>query len=148
MAMTNVPNPALRRLDRLVGTWKLTGRTTDAQEDDISGWTTFEWMLGGLFLKAIGEIDFKGLKVESMEIIGYDPASGTFHSNVYSTMSEAGYPYHWDVQGNTVTHWMDTSKYTGRFSEDGNILSGGWRPIEGKVGAEDVVYDAVMTRMK
>ena len=86
--MTTVPNPALQRLDLLVGTWKLTGRTPDAQEDDISGWTTFEWMLGGLFLKASGEINFKGLKVESLEIIGYDPGSDTFPSSVYSTMSE------------------------------------------------------------
>ena len=145
--MTTVPNPALQRLDLLVGTWKLTGRTPDAQEDDISGWTTFEWMLGGLFLKASGEINFKGLKVESLEIIGYDPGSDTFPSSVYSTMSEAGYPYHWNVQGDIVTHWMEASKYTGTFNEDGTVLSGGWRPIEGKTGAEDVVYDAVMTRV-
>ena len=34
------PNPALKRLDRLVGTWKVWGPT-------IQGQVTFEWMDGG-----------------------------------------------------------------------------------------------------
>jgi hypothetical protein len=28
------PDPALRRLDGLVGTWKITGRTLDSKEDN------------------------------------------------------------------------------------------------------------------
>jgi hypothetical protein len=31
------PDPALKRLERLVGTWELKGRTLDAKDDNISG---------------------------------------------------------------------------------------------------------------
>ena len=39
------------------------------------------------------------------------------------------------------------SKYTGTFSEDGNILSGGWRPEEGTKKIPENTYDATMTRV-
>lgn len=38
-----VPNPDLRSLDRLVGTWKVSG-------PDIEGQATYKWMEGGFFL--------------------------------------------------------------------------------------------------
>jgi hypothetical protein len=34
-------DPALRRLDRFVGTWDVRGRTLDAEEDNVSGRLTF-----------------------------------------------------------------------------------------------------------
>ena len=40
---TPAPNPALRTLDRLVGTWDVSG-------EDIQGQVKFEWMEGGYFL--------------------------------------------------------------------------------------------------
>ena len=141
------PNPALRRLEKLVGTWDLKGRTPDSKDDNITGWNTFEWMPGGFFLKSSGEITFRGVKIQSLEIIAYDPASQTFPSSVYTNMSGAVLPYVWDVQGNTVTHWMDAAKYTGTLSDDGKTLTGGWRPVAGKASSENVAYDAVMTRV-
>jgi len=80
------PNPALRRLEKLVGTWDLKGRTPDSKDDNITGWNTFEWMPGGFFLKSSGEITFRGVKIQSLEIIAYDPASQTFPSSVYTNM--------------------------------------------------------------
>jgi hypothetical protein len=141
------PDPALKRLEPLVGKWNLTGRTFDSAEDNIFGWNTFEWLPGGFFLESRGEIDFKGSKIRSLEIIGYDPASQTFPSTVYSDMSGTAFPYKWNVEGNTVTHWTDRSKYTGTLSEDGKTLMGGWRPDQGKESEENVAYDAVMTRV-
>ncbi len=52
------PDPALRKLDVLVGKWNLRGRTLDTAEDNITGWVNFEWLPGGFFLQANGEIDF------------------------------------------------------------------------------------------
>jgi hypothetical protein len=66
---------------------------------------------------------------------------------VYSSMAGVPAPYQWAVQGDIVTHWTEGSKYTGTFSEDGTILSGGWRPEEGKESPENVGYDATMTRV-
>jgi Protein of unknown function (DUF1579) len=125
------PDPALRRLEKLVGTWELKGRTLDSKEDNITGWTTFEWMPGGFFLQISGEITFQGLRMQSVEIIAYDPTSQTFPANVYSSLSGTVLSYKWDVHGNTVIHSGLGATYTGTFSEDGNMLIGGWRPDEG-----------------
>jgi hypothetical protein len=36
------PDPALKRLDKLVGTWEIKGRTLNSKEDNISGRVTIE----------------------------------------------------------------------------------------------------------
>jgi hypothetical protein len=141
------PDPALKRLEKLVGTWKLTGRTLSSNEDNITGWTTFEWMPGGFFLQAVGEINFKGFIMQSLEIIAYDPQTKTFPSSVYSSISETVFLYQWDVQGNTVIHSRLGATYTGRFSEDGSMLIGGWRPDEGTESTDERAYDATMIRV-
>jgi len=141
---TPVPDPALERLQKLVGTWDIKGRTLDSKEDNITGRMTCEWLPGGFFLKQSGEITLGALRVQCLEIIAYDSLTQTFPSTVYGSMSGVALQYHWNVQGNNVTHWTDEDRYTGTFSEDGNTLSGGWRPVEGKEG---LAYDATMTRV-
>lgn len=146
------PDPALRRLDALVGSWEMSGHTLGAAGDNISGWAKFEWLPGGFFLKQTGEIHFNGALVQSTEIIGYDPASGTFESRVFSNLSGDIVTYHWDVQGDTVTHWEDTSKYTGTLGADGRTLTGGWRPNAGQPVEtlpvdEGNAYDVIMRRV-
>ena len=131
------PDPALGRLEKLVGTWELKGRTLDSKEDNITGWSTFEWLPGGFFLQMSGEITFKGMRIQSVEIIAYDPTSQTFPANVYSDMSGTVLPYQWNVEGNIVTHWTEGSKYTGTFSEDGNTLAG-WHSIRRDNGPSEV----------
>jgi hypothetical protein len=142
------PDPALKRLEKLVGTWSLKGRTLDSKDDNITGRVTINWLPGGFFLEQRGEMDLMGFTVHSLEIVGYDPSTKVFSSTVYSNMGAVPDRYHWDVQGNIVTHWDERSKYTGTFSEDGNTLSGGWRPNEGREGHENVAYDATMTRVE
>ena len=144
----SAPAPELKRLDVLVGTWDLKGRTLDSQEDNITGWSIFEWLPGGHFMKVTGEITLKDFHVQSQELITYDPVSQTFPSHVYSNLSAEVGQYHWDVKGNQVTHWEDTSKYTGSFSADGQTLSGAWRPNLGEEVTDGSAYDAVMTRVK
>ena len=141
------PDPALKRLKVLVGKWDLKGRTLDTAEDNITGWVNFEWLPGGFFLQANGEIDFMGTKIQSLEILGYDPETRIFIANVYSNMDGKVTQYYWDIQGNTVTHWTKGSKYKGILSADGNTLSGGWRPQEDSEGSRESTYDAVMTRV-
>ncbi len=134
---------ALKRLEKLVGMWSLTGRTPDAQEDNISGQVTIEWLPGGFFLEQRGEIDFKGTKIQSLEIVFYNSATNTFPSQVYSNMSEVPGLYYWNIEGDVVTHGTKGSIYRGTFNEDSTVLTGGWRPEEGQDG---VTYDAIMTK--
>jgi len=142
------PGPALKHLDVLVGTWEMTGHTLDSEQENITGWNACEWLPGGFFLKSFGEINFNGAMVQSLEIIGYDPASKTFPSSVYSNLGGDVLTYSWDVQGSTVTHADESSKYTGTLSADGKTLSGGWRPKKGAKEIAENAYDAVMSRVK
>jgi hypothetical protein len=140
------PHPALQRLNVLIGTWDMKGHTLNAKEDNITGWNTFEWLPGGFFLKSSGEINFKGAIIQSTEIIGYDPVTDTFPSNVYSNMDGKVLPYSWNIQGNIVIHSDLTSQYTGTLSEDGKTLTGGWRSNAGEQPSDENSYDAIMWR--
>jgi len=140
------PNPALKRLEKLVGVWKIEGGTLDSNRNNISGQVTIEWLPGGFFMMQRGEIAVNEFKVHALETIWYDPSTKVFPSYVYSDV--AGFPsrYYWDVRGNVVKHWTKGAKYSGEFSEDGNTLSGGWRPIGRQKKTQGNNYNAVMTR--
>ena len=143
------PDPALKRLEKFVGTWEVNGRTLDAEEDNISGRFAFQWLPGGFFLQQRTELNFAGYQVKGLEVIGYDPATDRFPSTVYSSMSGVPIPYEYDVQGDHVTIRTELNggaTYTGAFSKDGNSGSGGWRPDEG-AGPGNVAYDITVTRV-
>ncbi len=142
------PDPALKHLEKLVGTWDLKGRTLNSKQDNISGQVTIEWLPGGFFLQLRGETRVGEFAVQSLEIIGYDPSTDTFPSVVYSDMGGTPVPYHWDLRGNTLTHAGAGAKYTGTFSEDGTTITGGWRPEEGVEATDGNSYDAMMSRME
>jgi len=97
------PDPALRRLDRFVGTWEVTGRTLDSEADNVSGRLTFEWLPGGFFLQQRVQLNFAGLDIQGLEVIGYDAGTGRFPSTVYSNLAGSPIMYEYDVQGDRVT---------------------------------------------
>src|SRR6266545_8271592 len=97
------PDPALRRLEKFIGTWKMKGRTLNSKEDNVVGRATFEWLPGGFFLQQRIELNFMGMELRSVELIRYDPETQTFPSLVYSNMSLIPLPYKWDVQGDMLT---------------------------------------------
>ena len=146
--MSGGPHPALQRLNPLIGTWDLTGRTLGAKRDDIKGRVLIRWMPGGFFQEQRGEIEIPeaGLKVESVEILGYDPQTDTFPSTTFNSLSATPGSYAWDVRGKIVTHWTKGAKYTGTLSDDGKTLTGGWRSDDGSTSPGSS-YDAVMTRV-
>jgi Protein of unknown function (DUF1579) len=72
------PDPELKRLDRLVGRWSMEGSPVGSDEKVIKGETEFRWLPGGFFLEQRGHIDFMGLPIDSLELIGYDPETKTF----------------------------------------------------------------------
>ncbi len=81
------PDPALKRLENFIGTWEMKGRTLNSKEDNVLGRATFEWLPGGFFLQQRIELNFMGLQLRSLELVGYDLQTQTFASNVYSNMS-------------------------------------------------------------
>ena len=139
------PDPALRRLDRFVGTWSMRGRFVGSTEEDILGEATFQWLKGGFFMQQDVHIDFAGrMLIDSREIIAYDPQTGSFPSHVYSNVSPVPLPYRWHVQGETLTITVKygplDATFHGRFEGDGSF-AGGWRPNPDADPNINVAYD-------
>ena len=121
------PNPDLKNLDILVGTWEMSG--------DVHGQVTFEWMEGGFFL--IQRVDLgpqDGQRIKGIEIIGHERPFGIepseeIKSRFYSNMGDT-LDYVYELEGNTLTIWAgekgSPAYAKGTFSEDGNTGSGEW----------------------
>lgn len=152
---TPTPNPALKRLDRLVGIWEMKGRPLGSDEDSITGKTRFSWLHDvdgkGFFLQQDMDMDYDGKPIKSHELIGYDAKTEAFSSFVYSNMAPDPWPYQWDVQGDDLTISikkppMDAT-FTGKFAPDGKSFSGGWRPNPGADETVNTSYDVTVTRV-
>lgn len=147
------PDPALRRLDFLVGRWSMKGHMIGSDEENIVGEGSYEWLPGGFFLRQRVQLDFAGfVKIDSEELIGYNPETRTFNSYVFSNMSPEPLPYEWDVQDGSMTisvsHGPLDATFKGHLSENGDSFSGGWRPNPGADETVNVAYDIAGTRLE
>ena len=118
-----VPHPDLRSLDRLVGTWTVSG--------EAEGTVTYEWAEGGFFL--MQHVELGGTR--GLEIIGHErpygaPPSRDIRSRYFGFAEGDTLDYTYEVVDDTLTIWMGEREspayYRGTFSEDGNVLTGAW----------------------
>jgi hypothetical protein len=136
------PNPDLKGLDRLVGTWEMSG--------GAQGRVTYEWMEGSFFLIQHVDLEQYGQKVKGIEIIGHERPFGAepseeirsrFYDNMGNTLD-----YVYEIAGNTLTIWGgergSPAYYRGTFGDDGNTCAGEW-VYPGGGG-----YQSTMTRVK
>lgn len=140
------PHPALKQLDRFVGTWNMEGSLLGSDETTIKGQAAYRWLPGGYFMEQHVILDFAGFAhVDCIELISYDPETGTFPSRVYSNGSPQPLPYTWVIDGDSVTitvsHGPLDATFTGKWSEDGERFGGGWRPNPGADESVNVPYD-------
>jgi len=139
------PDPALKRLEKFVGTWDMKGRTVGSDVDNVSGRATFEWLPGGFFLQQRIVLSFMGLEIESLELVGYDAETDAFPSTVFSNLAPMPLPYRWEVDEDTLTITVSygplDATFTGRWSEDGETFGGGWRPNPGADEIVNAPYD-------
>jgi len=145
------PNPKLKALEPMVGTWKVSGRTVGATEDNITGEITIEWLPGGFFLKQTTRINFAGMfEPLGLELVGYDAEKDELTSLVYSNMAPFPIPYTWAIDGDKLTIHMDAgATMHATISKDGKSFSGGWRPDAGHENDPGMVaYDLTGTRVK
>lgn len=120
------PHPDLKSLDRLVGKWKISG--------DSEGKVTYEWMEGGFFLIQHVELDQGGQKTKGIEIIGHlRPYGGEPSKEIKSRYYDSNgdtLDYVYEVDRDTLMIWFgekgSPAYYKGKFSDDGNTLTGGW----------------------
>ena len=137
------PDPALGALDRLVGTWEIEGNLLGSDEKNIKGQATFRWLPGRFFMEQRFALNFMGMEIESLELIGYDAETKSLASTVYANMSPAPLPYKWEVDGEQVTITVAYGPLDATFKgeyRDGTF-SGGWRPNPGADTTVNVPYD-------
>jgi hypothetical protein len=139
------PNPALKRLDRFVGTWSMEGHLVGSDENNIKGRVNYRWLPGGFFMEEHIELDFMGMSIDSLDLIGYDPDTNTFPTTVFSNLSPTPLPYTWEVEGDavkiTVSYGPLDATFEGAFSEGDQRFGGGWRPNPGADETLNVPYD-------
>jgi hypothetical protein len=130
-----MPNPALKSLARLLGAWRVLG--------EANGQVTFKWMEGGFFMvQDINLADIKGI-----EFIGYEENTGKLLSHYFdSNGSYLEYTYQVSETAYIVSVDMPGIKgrFTGNFSNNGNVISGEWKWI--KDGSE-WRYPVILTRV-
>jgi hypothetical protein len=142
-AQEQMPQPAfdVRSLDRLVGTWKVTG--------GAQGQVRYEWLAGGFFLVQHVDLEQYGKQIKGIEIIGHERPFGSepsedMKSRFYSNMGDT-LDYVYELVGDTLTIWAgekgSPAFYRGEFDADGNRCSGSW-VYPGGGG-----YDSTMTRV-
>jgi hypothetical protein len=84
------PELKLRRLDRLVGTWEVSG--------GLQGKVSYEWMEGGFFLIQRFDFDHDGRRIKGFEVIGRERMLGAEPSE--------------DIKTGVYTATGDTLEYT------------------------------------
>jgi hypothetical protein len=120
------PSLAVTALDRLVGTW--------AVSDGVQGTVRFAWMEGGFFLLQHVDLVHDGRPVRGLEVIGREhPFGGEASEDVKSRFYDVTgntLDYVYELDGDTLTIWGgergSPAHYIGRFSADGNSMSGEW----------------------
>jgi hypothetical protein len=120
---TAQPHADLTTLDRLVGTWAVSG--------EAEGTVVYEWTEGGFFL--LQHVDLGGNK--GLEVIGHehrygeDP-SADIRSRYFGFSEGETLDYTYEIKDDKLTIWMgqrnSPAYYEGKFSEDGNTLTGAW----------------------
>lgn len=120
------PTAALRALDRLVGSWRVTG--------GVEGTVRYEWMDGGFFLLQHVELTQYGQQITGLEVIGHlhpfgEPAGADVVSRFYDALGNT-FDYTYELDGDTLWIWAgpkgSPAYYRGTFSADGRTVSGDW----------------------
>ncbi|MGW0435369.1 hypothetical protein ACWDV4_22870 [Micromonospora sp. NPDC003197] len=123
---TPEPSTQVRALDRLVGTWTVTGGAV--------GTVSYEWMAGGYFLIQRVELEQYGQRIHGVEMIGHlrpfgEQPSADVYSRFYdSTGNTLDYVY--ELDGDTLHIWGgekgSPAKFTGTFTDGDRVMDGAW----------------------
>ncbi len=140
-------NPALKKMDRLVGDWKVEAILGEFKQE---GCARFEWIEGGAFLREHWDFAPSELPPAGTWIIGSDESSQDYSVLYYDTRSVSRV-LHMSMQDGTWMQWRDDPEFsqrlTGKFSQDGDIIHVDvQQSFNGKDWIHD--FDLVFTRIK
>jgi hypothetical protein len=139
---------ALRRLDRLVGAWRLEAKWPDGEPWPGGGRVTFSWHASGAHLVERGTVDHPDAP-DNLSIIGCDAANGTYFQ-LYSDERGVCRVYRMSIDDDEWKLWREgepfAQRFTGTFSDDGNTIVGRWEIAEdGTTFAAD--FDLTLRRL-
>jgi hypothetical protein len=131
--MAHESDAALERLDALIGRWKTTGRTADdsAGPMDIDAIDTYERLPGGALLHLV-DAKVGDEKVEGAEIIGHDPARGSYLTQYFGTDGPNAYEASL-VEDDGALVWSmrsERDRFTGTFNTERNVITGHWDALD------------------
>jgi hypothetical protein len=121
------PDPELRRLDPLIGTWTAEERTQDSVLGPgvpVTSKESFDWLDGGYFLVSTYETVFGGEPAQKgVNYWGYDSGAGRFRIIFFSNngpYSEDGNRYEGVVDGDNLT-FQGPARFRYELDDDGKI---------------------------
>jgi len=125
--------PELDRLEVLVGRWKTDGWTRDDPDrrTEIHATDAYERLPGGALLHIV-DARVGDDKVDGAEIIGYDPAHASYVTQYFDSDGPTAYEATLEEDDGALVWAMRSavSKFTGRFSDDGNTIVGRWELLD------------------
>jgi hypothetical protein len=140
---------ALERLDALIGRWKTAGRTTGASTvpaHQIDAIDTYQRLPGGALLHLV-DAQVGDQKVKGAEIIGFDPARGSYATQYFGSDGPNAYEASL-VENDGALVWTMRSKkdrFTGTFNDERNVITGHWEAL-GDDSTWHPWMDIVLTR--
>jgi Protein of unknown function (DUF1579) len=122
------PSPECRNLHLFVGKWNTEGETRaseDTPATKVAFVDTYEWLPGKFFLvhRADGQIGNEELS--TIEFIGYDASSQMYSCHSFDSHGNADL-FQANLRDRTWTIEGESARFTGLFSNTGNILTGQW----------------------
>jgi hypothetical protein len=132
-----VPHPALRRLDFLVGQWKVHGPIFDEPGAQIRGLEWFEWLQGGFFLvhrwQRVLVVGGREVADAGYQFLDYDGHRERYRAHFFSSFG----PYD-----------EETSVHTGLFHGNALVVTGASRVThrptgDGALSCETEVPNAI-----
>jgi hypothetical protein len=137
--LPKVPHPNVRRLEPLIGRWRIEG-------PDVKGEVVYEWMEGGFFFIQRFDLENFGSRHKGIEYAGWDDDTGTVRSRLMGT-DGSRFTYTYALEDGVLHYWFgekDSAIFSrGVIARDGRSIEGRWT-IPGAPGDG---YDWRLTRI-
>jgi hypothetical protein len=123
---------ALKKLEPLVGEWRMTATPPGGLPWPGEGRTIFEWHESGAHLIERSTIDMPEAP-DGVSIIGCDAANGIYY-RLYSDDRGVCRVYGMSIDDSEWKLWRDgepfPQRFSGRFADDGRTILGRWEKAE------------------
>jgi hypothetical protein len=133
--MPHEPATEQARLAALVGRWRTEGwtkATAHAAAARIEAVDTYEWLPGRFGLLHIVDARVADAHVEGAEIIGWEPARRSYVTQYFGSDGPKAYEASLAEEDGALVWTMQSvmDRFTGRFSDDTNTLTGDWEQLD------------------